>query len=163
MKIGFIVILMLLCLLTSCGRREGYSDLKNYVDQLKKNYASTAKKNDSTPKYKLILAEYQKGVVRTPFDEGNSSQGKSAANPLSGYPVNMLRFVGTVTDGGNVWAYISTPDSKVYKIKEGDIVGDHDGKVMKINSKQIEILEQPIGDEKQDAQRIITLQLKEEG
>lgn len=163
MKIGFMGLFVCICLLTACGRSEGYRDLRNYIDQLRINYAFTGKLNKSNAVHKVVVVEYKKGAARSPFDEGNNSPGKTASNPLSAYAVSVLRFVGTVSEENKVWAYITTPDNKVYKITEGDKIGDHDGIVKKITSKQIEILEQQMDEDKQDSQRIITLQLKEEG
>ncbi len=49
----------------------------------------------------------------------------------------------------------------VYQIKEGDFIGDRQGKVISIYQDRLNIMEQDAAYGKQMIQRIITLQLKE--
>jgi Tfp pilus assembly protein PilP len=73
----------------------------------------------------------------------------------------VLRFVGTVTQNGSTIAFISAPDNKIYQIKAGDIIGDHDSEVTQIDSDRISMIEQYSENGSTPMKRVVTLQLKE--
>lgn len=162
MKQGFCFIILSVCLLTACNRPRQYQDLQNYIDQLKQQFSVKQKPPSSKPIYQVVKLEYKKNSERSPFDELVIVQSSVSSNPLTGYAINVLRFVGTITENDKIWAYIMTPDNKIYRIAIGDKIGV-DGVVTRIDAKQVDITEQTVTDEAQDTPRVITLQLKEEG
>ena len=110
---------------------------------------------------------YQKAATRSPFEDINTvsataDNAPSQTNPLNRYPLNLLRFVGIITENEQIRAYLITPDDKLYSIGIGDIIGDHNGKVGKITPSEMEVVEQFTEGGKPATQRIVTLQLKEE-
>ena len=73
-----------------------------------------------------------------------------------------IGLVGTVTKGKNYVAYIVTPDNLIYQVKEGDIIGDQHGKVVKIESSKMKIVEEDMANGEKSMQRMVTLQLASE-
>ena len=73
----------------------------------------------------------------------------------------MLRFVGTVTQNGDTVAFITAPDSRIYQIKVGDVIGDRQGKVVTIDADRISLIEQSAEDGPAGMKRVVTLKLKE--
>ncbi len=91
-------------------------------------------------------------------------QGKDKhANPLQAYPLSVLRFIGTLSRGNIIFAFIMSPDQMVYQVKQGDMIGDRNGKIISIYPDRINVMEQDTTFGTQSVQRIVTLQLKEEG
>lgn len=167
MKINFVLLPILMCLsllLLGCDRKEIFPDLEAFILKVEKNSAVSNKKTANVlPQLKAVT--YQKDSSRTPFEDAVVSRSQTTVNrnPLNMYPLNLLRFLGTVTEGGLALAYIMTPDSKVYQVKIGDSVGDQGGKIVEINTTRLEVVEQPMEEGKQGVKRIVTLQLKDEG
>lgn len=153
-------------MLAGCSS-DHFTDLEDYVVNLKKTIVSKAKQKTLPPIHLPAAATYQAESQRAPFAQAAViSEEKAAINPLMAYPLNMLRFVGTMTVNNVTEAYIITPDNMVYQVKVGDTLGDHNGKVVSILPDRINIMEQGTEDEttnmKQKQQHIETLQLKDE-
>jgi type IV pilus assembly protein PilP len=60
---------------------------------------------------------------------------------LEAFPLDSLRFVGHLEQEGRVWAVITAPDSLVYRVEEGNYLGQNFGRISLINESQIEIKE----------------------
>jgi Tfp pilus assembly protein PilP len=133
-----LIIVAAMMLLLSCGRRDSFQDLRNYI---------------------------HKEISRTPFEDVTIAQGSaiSGRNPVIMYALNLLRFLGTVSQDNQIWAYIMTPDNKIYQVTIGNAIGDHNGKIAKISQNELQVIEQTSEEGKQTGQRIVTLQVKEAG
>lgn len=162
-KVLWIVVFSVL-VITACGRQESFKDLRQYIASLGKNNATNKNKSDNLTIPRFIPAIYKKESSRTPFEEMMMAHGQAASspNPVRMYPLNLLRFVGTMEQNNHIWAYVMTPDNKLYQLTKGDIVGDHNGTIVKITANEIEVVEPVVGDGKQGAQRIVTMQLRDE-
>lgn len=129
-------------LLSGCGERSKLRALSEYIANLKKSAAQTQNAALNS------LIQLPKPVKYAPAGElpengsGVPVQPGAVANPLQAYPLKSLQFVGTLEQNGQIHAYIMTPDSMVYEAKEGDIIGNNYGKIVKIDSTQVEIVEQ---------------------
>lgn len=149
--------------LAACDNHTQFKDLDDQIRTLEKT--NTVNKNQ-IPAFSVQSRPitYKIVTTRTPFDEthhGDKVTGHT--NPLMGYALNALRFLGSVSQHNKIWAYTLTPDNKVHPVTIGDTIGDHQGKVTKISTNEIEIVEPQSGGTTPNTQRIITLQLKEEG
>jgi type IV pilus assembly protein PilP len=61
--------------------------------------------------------------------------------PLEAFPLDSLRFVGHMEQEGRVWAVITAPDSLVYRVEEGNYLGQNFGRISLISESRIEIRE----------------------
>lgn len=156
--------IILFFLLAGCDNRDKFHDLKEHIDQLKQTIELKQKPSSVKIAHQLKPASYQKELSRTPFEETRAATDPAgaAANPLSRYPLTLLRFVGTVVQPSGIIAYISTPDNKIYEAAIGVKIGDRGGTLSKISSTQLEISEPASDTDKTETQRIVTLQLKDE-
>lgn len=153
--------LLLFTLLSACDSNEPANDLQQFANQLKHVEANKLSKTIAIPLSPSVT--YQADNLRSPFQEPAlpTAPVGSISSPLQAYPLTTLRFAGTVTQANNISiAYILTPDNMIYQVKEGDTIGDHHGKVTRIQSDRLMITEQD-SENKNQAKRVITLQLKD--
>lgn len=165
MKRRFFCIIIFSSLLVSCGRSGNFNDLNTFLKNL--DQASPDSKKVVLSQLTLpVPVIYQKEGSRTPFDEGTQKQGVAKSNnvnePLRNYQLNLLRFVGTVTKNGQTRGFVMVPDNKVYEVKKGDTIGDHNGKIINITSSKLEVVEQTGEEGQPSTERLVTLQLKDE-
>lgn len=154
--------IFLILILSSCRDSNQFSDLSEYINQIKQGEANKA--DNSVLITPPIPHTYQADNLRAPFQSANQqikSKGTIVA-PLEVYPLSVLRFVGTVSQNHKIsFAYIVSPDNMTYQVKNGDIIGDRKGKIVSINADSINVMEQDIDDKGHPAMRIVTMQLKE--
>lgn len=165
-KLGFIAVFLIsIFMLISCDGSKPFQDLSDYIANLKGgDKAKEDTKQPAMPSVKPpVNTKYESKSRRSPFEvrEITNTKNRIAVNPLQAYPLDMLRFVGTVTQDGKTIAFISAPDSRVYQIKVGDIVGDRSAKVVSIDSDRISLVEQTSELGQQGMKRVVTLKLKE--
>jgi type IV pilus assembly protein PilP len=162
----FIIIFMAsIFLLFACDQSKLKNALQADIEKMK--HADI--KHDDTESVKMVneaqpvSVKYESGARRSPFEMMAVSPVKSSvsSNPLQTYSLDMLRFVGTVTQNGNNIAFISAPDNKLYQLRVGDIIGDRDSKVIAIELDKISLVEQYTGNGNTLMKRVVTLQLKE--
>lgn len=156
------IMLIIICFLIACSNSEQMKKLNAYIGKLKQTVISNKEKQPieiPLPK----PATYQATATREPFAEKNASDdAKNAAEPLQAFPLSMLRFVGTLTENNHISAIILTPDNKIYPVMVGDNIGDHHGKIIKIELDRLEVMELESEEGNRATQKIVTLQLKEE-
>lgn len=160
-----LIILSLFGLLSACDSNQPIKDLQAYIDQLQsvKSTAATDPKAATKNIESLEPAKYTEETRRSPFQvlDVTPSKGSTQTNPLQAYPLDMLRFVGTVTNANKTTAFIAAPDNKIYQVKEGDIMGDRNGKIVSIESDRISLVEQGANPDQANMKQVVTLQLKE--
>jgi Tfp pilus assembly protein PilP len=163
-KIVLALALMSTMLLASCDNDRHIHDLKKYVDDQRKTSAKNQKLSAATQLHFPTAAAYQSGA-RSPFEEATYSSAASKLHPLQSYPLNNLKFKGTVAQKDSILAFILAPDNKLYQVTTGDIIGDHYGKITHIYPDHLEIEEQvqQVSDNGSQTAttRLVTLQLKE--
>lgn len=164
-KIGLLAVMLGAILLVSCDNNKPFKDIEEKIAKMKQEGVKPdAGSKDSTKKeVPPETAKYESEKRRSPFEimDAAPSKGKVSSNPLQAYPLDMLRFVGTVTQNGHTVAFISAPDNKIYQIKAGDIIGDHDSEVINIDADRISLVEHYSEDGSEAMKRVVTLQLKE--
>lgn len=167
-KTGFMIVFMTtIFLLFSCDRSSSQEDLDDYLGKLKSAKLDGSTKSSDT--VKLMNAapptpiKYNAGTRRSPFVvlEAAPAKGNTTTNPLQAYPLDMLRFVGTVTQNGKTMAFISAPDNRIYHITVGDVIGDHNSKVVTIESERVSLMEEYSESGATPMKRVVTLQLKD--
>lgn len=167
-KAGQIISLLgaILCLV-SCGRGTP-SDLQAYINKVKSAEAGSMAIVDSTLRVATpvppVQVTYEAASRRSPFETMASTPVKNRVitNPLQTFPLDVLRFVGTVTQDAKTAAYVAAPDNRIYRIKVGDLIGEHDSKVMTIEPDKITLMDKYSSDDSAaPAEHVVTLQLKE--
>ena len=151
------MLITLTFLLSSCGDREEKRELQLYITQLK-NAASKNEKNPLPIQFQLPNPVLYISSL-TPSGPNSANSGV-VSKPLQSYPLKDLQFVGTIAQDNETWAYILTPDNMIYGAKEGDIIGNTYGKIVKIATDHIEVLEKHTVSGK-PVDQIVTMQLKE--
>lgn len=61
--------------------------------------------------------------------------------PLEAFPLDALKFVGTLTEGSQIWALIRQPDKQVVRVHVGDYMGQNYGRIFLIKDDIIKIEE----------------------
>jgi len=61
--------------------------------------------------------------------------------PLEGFPLESLKFVGMIERGESTFGLLKTPDNSIQQIQSGQYVGQNFGKVTSIYENGIDILE----------------------
>lgn len=161
LKLGFLLVLLLL---SSCSQENHLRKLQTYIQQLKIN---TSKHSKHTPPALAFPKPtiYQAAAMRSPFEVSQSlTNGKdsTASNPLLIYPISMLKFIGTELENNKNIAFVVAPDNKIYSVRTGDNIGNHEGKVLEINSDHVDIQELDTDSDKLGAKHVVSLKLREE-
>ncbi|MHB1948167.1 MAG: pilus assembly protein PilP [Gammaproteobacteria bacterium] len=137
-------------------------NINKYLLKLKQTLAIKYKThvNSTLPFHAPTPIVYTAHPERSPFNK--EAPLNQALSPLLMYPISMLKFMGTMSTSGKNFAYVIAPDNKLYQVKIGDRIGDHGGVVSQISTDHMDITEENTEENSNGAQRIVTLQLKEE-
>src|SRR5262245_46308240 len=87
---------------------------------------------------------------------------KRVREPLEAYPLENLKMVGTLSQAKQVFALIKTPDSNLFRVKQGNYLGQNFGLITEITEGAVklkEIVQDSAGDW---TERVSTLQLQDE-
>jgi type IV pilus assembly protein PilP len=150
-------------LLSACDNQGKLRDLREYIAKLDKTTLLNQPKKDIIASIHVPMPVlYQSATLRDPFEESTISYTeKGMINPVNAFPLNMLRYAGMIAVGSKRWAVILVPDGRVYQLTLGDPIGDHDGKITKINTDHVEVMEKMTDDTKHISSRLVILQLKD--
>lgn len=159
--ITFLVLLSAL-LLFACSQEGHFKKLNSYITDLKQTVSKNKKKNGNDELKTPAPIIYKADSLRTPFETAEALKNSNSGNPLQVYSLNMLKFIGTLTQDNVTMAYVMAPDNKLYTVKVGDMIGDHHGKVLNITSDKLEVMETESEAGSPETRRIVALQLKEE-
>ena len=61
--------------------------------------------------------------------------------PLEDFPLDTLRFKGTVTQNDTKWGLIFAPDNTVHRVLEGHYMGQNHGRIIALSDVEIQITE----------------------
>lgn len=139
--------------LSACSRN--MNDLHRFVQQ-----AKAAHKIPPPPPPQIKPHEtfkYADSKLRDPFSvilfNRPSAADKAAASHgprpdknrpkevLESYPLDSLHMVGTLAQGGTMWALIQTPDGTIHRVTVDNYMGENDGKITKITQNRIDLTE----------------------
>jgi type IV pilus assembly protein PilP len=159
-----LIILLAALVLAGCGDRH-IRDLKQYVDNLQTTTSATPART-AVHYVPPVPVTFETNSGRSPYEEHVeavkvSNSAELQLHPLQGYPLNALKFKGTVTQGNDIFAFILAPDEKLYQVKLGDIIGNHYGKIVNIYPDHLDVQEKVADRMNQVTTRIVTLQRKD--
>jgi type IV pilus assembly protein PilP len=152
---------VLLTLLTGCSE-DDFSDLNQYIAEVKVRPKGTIK---PLPEIKVVEPFiFKPEDLRDPFKPIKPVEGTECtkgspecSGPSSGggikpdtlrrkeeleaFPVETLKMIGTVNMKSNLWALVSSADKTVYRVRQGNYMGQNYGKIIRISPDKIELME----------------------
>jgi len=157
LDIGFLnrifFILLLGIMLMACSDN-GMSDLQNFIDEVK---AEKQGRVEPLPEFKPFETfVYKSAEIKDPFTSwetrvqnvarsGNESQihpeEHRRKEVLEGFPLSALLMMGTLEYQEEIWGLIKAPDGIVYRVKEGNYLGQNHGKIKQIFRNQMALTE----------------------
>lgn len=144
-----------LLLLAGCGDAD-VSDLNQYITEIKAKPKGTIK---PLPEIKIVEPFiFNPEELRDPFkpikptELASEGEGASTGNgikldtmrrkeELEAFPLETLKMIGTVNMKSNLWALIKSTDKTVYRVREGNYIGQNYGKIIRISADKIELME----------------------
>lgn len=168
MVLGFFVFI----LLAGCGVGGDFSDLQNYMDEVRArpkgeieplpkflpyesfSYSAAALRSPFQPSVKLEMAAKQKGSQDIKPDEARTKQF------LEGFNIEGFVMVGTLANGSGSFALINGAGG-VHRVRVGDYLGRNYGRVIAIDESKIDVVEIVPDGEGGWLERPRTLALKE--
>lgn len=145
-KIKRLSISLLMLALTACVGDNG--DLEKFIHEAK---MKPAKPIEPIPQLApLPVFKYpENDLRRSPFKPADIRKRTDAyapdknrrKQPLEAFPLDALRFVGTLKQGQEVWALIKQPDEQIFRLKAGNYMGQNYGRVISIKEDVIQLEE----------------------
>lgn len=124
------------------------SDLQNYINEVKQR---PGRPIEPIPKLApLPIFKYpENDIRRSPFkpvdlkkrSDLNAPDKNRRKQPLELFPLDALKYVGTLKQGTEVWALIKQPDNQITRVRIGDYMGLNYGRVISIKDEAIKLEE----------------------
>ncbi len=149
----FVLIVLTSTLMVSGCSDQTISDLERYISAEK---AKPAGRIRPVPEFKAYDSYFYSVEEnrRSPFEpnqheevvmddkgDGISPDIARHKESLENFPLDALRYVGSLERGGKIWAIIISPDSLIHKINMGNYMGQNYGKITDITDTRIEVSE----------------------
>lgn len=141
----------LLTTLTAC-ESEDVSDLHTYVKQVNARTKGRIPPLPAVKSYETYT--YDESKLRDPFtpttktntnskssNSENKPDMKRAREVLEEFPLDTLKMVGALEQGGERWALIKSGDGTLYRTRKGHYIGQNFGRINRITETTIEISE----------------------
>lgn len=144
--------LLAITVLSACSSRD-FSDLDDFMEE---KLARPGGIIDPIPTFKAYEAfAYSATAFRSPFDrpievrEIAKLQAVSAIKPdqsrpkefLEQYTFDSLRMVGTLERGGTNWSLVKDPSGGVHRVKLGNYLGRHHGRIVDMTDTYLAVVE----------------------
>lgn len=154
-KVFALMVISITVLIGGCSEHS-MSDLERYVSSEKAKPAGRIKPVPEFKAYDSYFYIVDKNS-RSPFEPNQQEEvifdkdynGANGLAPdrdrhresLENFPLDTLRYVGSLERRGEIWAIIISPDSLIHKISVGNYIGQNYGKITKITDTGIEVSE----------------------
>ena len=156
-----IIVLAIVCVY-GCTPRAELSDLRRFTADAFRGQKPEVEPLPFIEPYESVL--YSSGSLVNPFLElslrkskkvGNAVDIKQIFQPerrrevLEDFPLDALKFMGTLFQDGRAWVLMSTPDGGTHRITLGNHIGRQSGKIIDINEREIllrEVIKNPAGE-----------------
>ncbi len=157
-KAPILRVLLTLSALTLTGCNQGIGDLQEFVQKTKAKPPGRVEPIPAFIPYQNF--EYTKQNLRDPFkivdfrrpeqqqDEtiSDSATGPRpdldrVREPLEDFPLDTLRFKGTVTQNNLKWGLVFAPDNTIHRVLEGNYMGTNHGRIIALSDSAIDITE----------------------
>ena len=149
-KLGLLLLLAAPLVLVGCSG-EQHGDLRSYVKKVKARKGKPIKPIPEIKPYETFV--YLDEDRRDPFsqyiEEVRTQQVDTGIRPdidrkreaLEEFPLDSLKYVGTLEKKGIVWALVSAPDQTVYRVQVGNHMGTNYGEILEITETEIKLKE----------------------
>jgi len=160
------LMMMAACLfLAGCSGGGDMASLQQFVATADAGYHPPVKPMPKIPPPKIVafnmhhfMDPFEPFSMRLPT--GGPYPGQNMPKgPLQHYPLDALAMVGTLSSGPKLWVLITTPNGATYRAHVGSYIGEHYGRIVRITSKKVFVVETvagPIGWVKQP----VTIEIK---
>lgn len=156
-KIPFRLCLAVLVLLSLNACDQGVGDLQQYVVETKAKPPGRVEPIPPFIPYQNF--EYAAQNLRDPFkqvdfrrpepeqqtidDNGTGLRPDidRVREPLEDFPLDTLRFKGTVTQNSVKWGLVFAPDNTIHRILEGNYIGQNHGRIISLSDGDIQLTE----------------------
>ncbi|ABS10203.1 MULTISPECIES: pilus assembly protein PilP [Shewanella] len=148
----FLPLVVMCIFLTGCvGDR---SDLELFVTTTKAQHVAHIPPLKEPPRFEHFA--YQAELMRSPFvppsrelTEEVVDTSKDCLQPdlkrrkgrLETYPLDNLKMRGTLSEADTTWALVETNDGSVYRMGAGEYLGLFNGRISKVTSQNVEVVE----------------------
>lgn len=78
---------------------------------------------------------------KKPEMDVNAPDQNRSKEPLEAYPLDALKFVGTLRQGNEIWALIKLPSSDITHVRIGNYMGQNYGRIVSIKNNSIQLME----------------------
>jgi len=146
--------LILAALLLGGCSDQNLGDLQNYVSDVKARKGRV----EPLPVFEAVeMYTYQMNDMKDPFtnwktevapiDGSSGNSGDMAPDAerqreeLEAYPLDTLRMMGVLEMKGTRWGLIKASDGIVYRVKEGNYMGQNFGKITTVDPESVVLLE----------------------
>ncbi len=132
--------------LSACSSQH-YGDLDKYIEDVKHR---TKGRIEPLPEVKTYESyTYQAQDLRDPFTPFTEAPSEEMAQPgitpdinrkreaLESFPLDSLKFVGTIEKDGKTWGLITAPDKAIYRVQVGNHMGKNYGEIMALSESTI--------------------------
>ncbi len=166
----FLLVLLIISLImiTACSQND-YSDLEAFIHDSGNGLHGQIDPIPDVKSYRHFT--YQAFDIPNPFLPRKSDQAQSTINGiqpdlnrskevLESYPLESLLMVGSLQREGSIYALIKSPDGTLYRVKEGNYLGQNFGKIDQISETEVKLVEIVQGGVNEWTERVSALMLK---
>jgi type IV pilus assembly protein PilP len=139
--------IIFLCIISLIACSSSNKDLIKYIHQIKHKKLKDIQPFPvfaSVPQFNFSVEPNR----RNPFKAMNLKKQsdffvpqKSGVTRLKAYSLDVLKFVGTLSQGEKIWALIRQPDLKIIHVHLGEYVGKNHARIRAINTQFIKLEE----------------------
>lgn len=149
----FFALATLASVLVGCGSSDNHQDLQDFMLEVRARPKGQVEPLPTFSPYKAF--NYAAMTLRSPFDrpiqevQRLSANSQESVNPdlnrekefLENFNLPVLKMVGTLKQGGVLWALIDDGEGAVHRVKNGNYLGKNHGEIVLTTDAQLEIVE----------------------
>ncbi len=135
------LLISLLLIITGCSESQSAMELQKFFAEIKQSSSADIA---PLPELRFIRqTSYQLNKFADPFQQKIKPGATSdrPREPLEMFPLNALRVMGTIISEHKMWVLIAAPNGLLYKVTQGAYLGQNEGKISAITSRELQIEE----------------------
>ncbi len=141
-------------MLSACNNQADLSDLKAYITEIKIHasgqiedlpprqfYQAFGYPENNKDPFDSTAIQSKKIKVEVPRVKGIVINSQRKREFLESFSLESLKMLGTIQYQQRQWGLLKSTDNQVHRVKVGDYVGSNHGKIIKITTEYIQLLE----------------------